>query len=101
MQGLDKAQRAYDRMIPEDDYCEDRPLNDNDVEFFIKDFANSEGDAQMWIQNLGIDITCMYAADVLRNLCKSWQKNPLAVYDVAGVEFWREMKALAIEAIEY
>ena len=74
------------------------PFCDMDVEYFIQDFAASESDATEWLEDQGIDRSCIGCAEVMRKLCKSWLENPTAVYAVCGTEFWREMKALAYEA---
>lgn len=67
------------------------------VHNFIGDFAKCEGDAGMWLEDQGVHKTCVATAELLRVMCKSWQENPLAVYAVAGTEFWGEMKKLAYE----
>lgn len=74
-----------------------RDFADSDVEHFIHDFANSTGDAEMWLQDQGVDKTCIATAEMLRVMCQSWLINPLAVYQVAGIAFYREVKKLAYE----
>lgn len=74
-------------------------FSDSHVEQFIKDFASSEGDACMWLEDQGIGGQA-FGADVLRKLARAWQTNPMGVYAVAGVEFWREMKQCAIDRFE-
>jgi hypothetical protein len=81
------------------DDCERiEPFAESHVQHFISDFANSTGDAEMWLQDQGIDKTCIATAEMLRVMCQSWLINPNAVYAVAGTAFWRSMKDLAYEA---
>jgi len=83
----------------------DRALTNSDVEYFIKDFASCEGDAVMWLEDRGAfpvqfrGSNYLIDAEILRNISRSWVKNPMAVYEVAGVYFWRCMKELAANAL--
>lgn len=80
-----------------------QPFDDSDVERFIADFARSEGDSVMWLEDHGIGEhyqKIAVGADVLRMLCRSWLRNQMAVYGVCGVAFWQAMKELAQEAFE-
>lgn len=91
--------RAHDFTYDEADAVERmEPFSDTDVQRLIEDFGNSTGDAECWLQDRGIDKTCIATADMLRVMCQSWMVNPLAVHAVAGTRFWLEMKKLAYEA---
>lgn len=73
------------------------PFSNEHVERLIRGLAQCQGDAEMWLQDQGVDKTCIATAELLRSMSRAWLVNPLAVYAVAGVDFWREMRKLAYE----
>jgi LPS sulfotransferase NodH len=95
------AHDQHARLCDEADEADDLPrraFDEEHVSEFIRSFADSDGNAQDWLQDQGIDRTCIGAADLLRTLCKAWVRDPLAVHAACDTDFWREMKALSYEA---
>lgn len=56
MIGLDAAQRQYDRMSPDDDMTKEKRefQHPADTEQFMHDFAMTEEDAVMWLEDQGV-----------------------------------------------
>ncbi|MGZ3235757.1 MAG: hypothetical protein ACXU8A_00105 [Burkholderiaceae bacterium] len=85
--------RAFnDRSEP--DYSTKPEFSDNDVESFIHDLSNVSDPSDMLLA-AGIEVD-QYMTGMLVEMSRSWQKNALSVYGVAGTHFWRVMKQAAL-----
>jgi|GEM_PF-4102882 len=99
---LAREQRRYDRALPEiaKYIAEQEPFDDEYVQRFIADFGGCEGDAVMWLEDVGVgeNYKCkLIDAELLRTLSRAWVKDEQSVYAVAGTMFFRTMKELAQE----
>lgn len=80
-----------------------KPYADFDTTQLIRELAEYDGhSAWMFFEDIGLSDRLNEriwhgGADILRNLCRTWQRNPEAVYAICGAEFWQHMKHLAME----
>lgn len=98
-----RVQSRYDRELPtEYEYIPPYPFTNADVELFIKDFAKTDNSAMDDLQDMGVDPDLVgITGELFRNLCRAWIKNPMHVYEIAGVEFWRTAKEYAMHYYEH
>ena len=105
MEGYAAAQRNYDRAEPIDIADEPKDPFDAqiDTQSLIHDLAHSRHTtAWMWFEDEGLapfagERMWFGSADILRNLCRAWMKDPEIVFAACGTEFWENMKDLAYE----
>lgn len=75
------------------------PFSDSHVEQWVKDFADTTGDALMDLEDMGCDLQ-VGCADMLRSMCKAWLRDPAAVHAVAGTYFWQLAKDCAFSVYQ-
>lgn len=79
------------------------PFGHDYTDAFIREFAESEGDAICWLENKGIGENYgkyLLGAELIRRLCKEWIVRPLVVYEIAGPHFWRVLTELSSAAYD-
>lgn len=96
--GLEKAQRAIDRMLPDEIFPDElSPFNaEYDTNLFVKDFAESKGLAGNWLEDCGIKEYGL-CPEIIRDICIRYMKYPNSVRNDFP-NFCSEITGLAKEA---